>query len=137
MGNHVGAGNDWRGNWWRKRENVRSRTVCTDVVLVGSKLASLSSDAFEILLSRCICETDLKKETFFTNWLTMKLANDLVTDLSALEAIWRVSGKHCMLSSDVPSEANATTVVVRITKDSAGADSVVHKDSTKFLQRHQ
>jgi hypothetical protein len=94
MGNHAGAGKDWRGDWWGKCENVRSRTIGTHVVLIGSKLTALSSDAFEILLSRCICEADLKEETFFTNWLTMKLADNLITDLSALEAIWRVSWKH-------------------------------------------
>jgi hypothetical protein len=86
MGNHAGTRNNWRRNRWRKGEDIRSRAISTDIVLVSSELAALSSDALKILLGWSICEANLEKETFFTNRLTMEFADDLVADLATLKA---------------------------------------------------
>ena len=36
----------------------------------------------------------------------------------------------------LPSKTNTTAIVLTVSKDSAGADSVVHEDSAKFLDNH-
>jgi hypothetical protein len=69
--------------------NYSGVTICTYVVLVGTELAALSCDLFEVLLSGRIGIANLKQQPLFTDGLTMKLFNDLLTDSSGFEAIRR------------------------------------------------
>ena len=89
---------EWGCNSQRRRKGQNAATVCADIVLVSSELSTFGCDALEILLSRSVCVADLKKETLFTNGLTMELLDDLFADLTALEtaiAVSRVYWKGC------------------------------------------
>jgi hypothetical protein len=131
-----GTWKQWRGNGQRRRQSQNTAAVCTDVVLVGSELSTLSCDALEILLSRSVCVANLEQKTLFTNGLTMKLLDDLVADIATLKAVTKLSQRHLKgMWSCPPSEANTSAVVLAITEDSARLNSVVHKDSTKLLLR--
>lgn len=69
---------------WRRKGQSRA-TVCTDIVLVGPELSTLSRDALEILLSRSVGIANLEEKTLFTNGLTVELLDDLFADLTTLE----------------------------------------------------
>lgn len=138
-----GSREEWRRKSWGcngqgRRKSHNTATVSTDVVFIGSELSTLSCDALEILLGRSIGIADLKEETFFTNGLAMELSDDLFTDITALEAGIVVSQERLETRKmSLPSETNTPTVVLAITKNPAGADCVVHEDSTKFLLHGQ
>jgi hypothetical protein len=101
-------------------------------------LSALGCDTLEILLGRSIGIADLKEETLFTNGLTMELLDDLFADIATLEAGVICQSETFGHGVDVlPSEANTPTVVLAVTKNSAGANSVIHEDSTKFLLQRQ
>jgi hypothetical protein len=83
-------------------------------------LSSFGRDSLQILLSRSIGIADLKKKTLLANGLAMELLDDLLADITRLEAIEMVSLYSGLLSKDsLPSETNTTTVVLAVTKDSA------------------
>lgn len=125
---------EWRGNGQRRRQGENTATICTDVVLVGSELSTLSCDTLEILLSRSVCVANLKQKTLFANGLTMELLDDLVADITTLKTITHVSEAHREeIWNFSPSEANTSAVVLAIPEDSARLNSIVHEDSTKLL----
>ena len=82
-----GTRKEWRGNGQRRGQSKNTAAICTDVVLVGSELSTLSCDALEILLSRRVCVANLKQKTLFANGLTMELLDDLVTNITTLKAV--------------------------------------------------
>lgn len=68
-------------------QEVGRSTISTNVVLVRTELAAFGSDSLQILLSRSVGITNLKKKTLVTNGLTMKLLDDLFADLARFEAV--------------------------------------------------
>lgn len=61
-------------------------TIGTNVILVGAELATLSSDALELLLSWGIGIANVHEKTLFTNTEAVELADDFVTDIAVLES---------------------------------------------------
>jgi hypothetical protein len=90
-GNLGGPGNERSWHLWRKGKNINRGTVCTNVVLVGSELTAFCGDTLEILLGRSIGVSDLKEKALFADGLTMELLNDLLTDVTVLESMGKVS----------------------------------------------
>lgn len=125
-----------RWHLWRNGKDISWSTICTNVVLVGSELAAFSGDPLEILLCRSVGIADLKEKTLLANGLTMEFLDDLLTDVAILESAGKFSNQTMMrrLNLSLPSEADATTVIVGIPENSARTDFVVHEDSTKLLQ---
>lgn len=65
--------------------------IGTNVVLVGSELATFGSDALEFLLCRGVGIANVHEKTLLANANTVELSNHLVTDISVLKAIGEVS----------------------------------------------
>ena len=77
----------WSGRqWWRKRQDVGSCTICTNVILLSSELSTFCSNSFEILLGWSIGVADLKEQTLFTNGLAMKFLDNFVTNISRFKS---------------------------------------------------
>lgn len=62
-------------------------SISADIVLVGTVLAALSSNALQLLLGRRVGIADLHLEALVTNGLAMETADDLLANLTRLEAI--------------------------------------------------
>lgn len=90
MSDLGGTRKEWRGNGHWRRKCEATAAVCTDVILIGSELSTLSSNALEILLSRSVGIADLEQETLLANGLAVELPNDLLTDLAGLK-----TGRYC------------------------------------------
>ena len=101
-----GSRNDRRWHWRRERNNITSGTVSSNIVLVGSELSSFGRDSLEILLSRGIGVADLEKKTLLANGLAMELLDDLLADITRLEAIEMVSLYSSWLSKGLLTERN-------------------------------
>jgi hypothetical protein len=128
---------EWGRNWRRKCKNISWSTICTHIVLISAKLSTLGGDALQIFLSRGVGITNLKKETFLTNRLTMELEDNFFTNITALESVRDLlvlGDRNCnIFINHSPSKSNATTIVLRVTKNSARLNSIIHEYSTKFL----
>lgn len=61
-------------------------SVGADVVLVGTVLPALSSDALQLLLCRCVGVADLHHEALVADGNAMVALDDLLTDITRLEA---------------------------------------------------
>lgn len=62
-------------------------SVGADVVLVGTVLAALSSDALQLLLRRGVGVADLHQETLLADGDAVEALDDLLTDIARLEAL--------------------------------------------------
>jgi hypothetical protein len=82
-----GSWNERGRHWWRETKNVSSGAVSTNIVLIGSELSTLCGDTLQVLLRRSIGIANLEKESLFTNWLTVKLLDDLLADSASLETV--------------------------------------------------
>lgn len=82
-------GSETKRRWTRgcHAQKVNGSTISTNVVLVSTELTALCGDSLQVLLSRCVCITDLEEKTFLANGLTMKLLDDLLTDITRLKAV--------------------------------------------------
>jgi hypothetical protein len=69
-------------------------------------LSSFGRDSLEILLSRSIGVADLEKKTLLANGLAMELLDDLLADITRLEAIEMVSLYSSLLSKGLLTERN-------------------------------
>jgi len=65
--------------------------VGADVVLVGTVLATLGGDTLELLLGRGVGVPNLHDETLFADGDTVKALDDLLTDITGLEAVLCIS----------------------------------------------
>ena len=101
-----GSRNDRRWHWRRERNNITSGTVSSNIVLVGSELTTFGCDALQVLLSRSIGVADLEKKTLLANGLAMELLDDLLADITRLEAIEMVSLYSSWLSKGLLTERN-------------------------------
>jgi hypothetical protein len=98
-------------------------------------LSALSSYTLQVLLGRGIGIANLKEETFFADGLAMELLDNLFADITGLEATTIIQS-HCIgkrVRICQPRKTDPPAVIMMITKDSARTNSVIHKDSTKFL----
>lgn len=120
--NLRGTRNKGRRHERRKGKKLSWSTVCTDIVLVGTELTTLSGDALQILLGRGVGIANLEKKSFLANWLAMKLLDDLLADVATLKTDHKsaiVRTIQVLIERSLPSKANATAVLTLITKDSA------------------
>jgi hypothetical protein len=65
--------------------------ISTNVILVGTELAPLGSDALEFLLGRRVRIADLHQHSLFSNRSTVVLLNDVLAFVPRLETVARVS----------------------------------------------
>lgn len=73
----------------RLHTNISS-TVSTNIVLVCAELATLSSDALELLLGRRVGIADLHQHALLANSNTMILLDDFLTLLTRVKAKYEV-----------------------------------------------
>jgi hypothetical protein len=109
--------------------------ISTNVILVGTELAPLGSDALEFLLGRRVRIADLHQHSLFSNRSTVVLLNDVLAFVPRLETVARVSvlcHVHGM-SPHSPSETNTTAVAHTVTKNLAGDDMIASKDCVQLL----
>lgn len=85
MGSNLRSTRNNRRWHWRE-EHLDRAAISTDIVLIGPELTALGGDALQILLSRSIGIANLEKETLLANGLAMELLDDLLTDITVLEA---------------------------------------------------
>jgi hypothetical protein len=98
-------------------------------------LSALSSDTLQVLLGGGIGIANLKEETLFADGLAMELLDNLFADITGLEATTIVQS-YCIgkiVRIYQPRKTDTPAVIMMITEDSARTNSVIHKDSTKFL----
>lgn len=74
-----------------RRQTEMGRSICTNIVLVGTELATLGGDTLQFLLGRSVGVADLHLETLVADSNTCKVQNDLITDCTGLETIQQVS----------------------------------------------
>ena len=86
-GDLRGTRKNWRGNAQRRSQGKNATTICTNVVLISSKLSALSGDTLEVLLGRSVGIANLEEKTLFTDGLTMELSDYLLADLTRLKAV--------------------------------------------------
>ena len=110
----------WRCQLWREGDQLNRAAVGTDVVLGSAELTALSGDFLQVLLSWSVGIAYLKEESLITDWLAMEFADNLLADIAALEA----------------SKSDTTAVTLRVVKNSARDDSVVHEDRSKLSLVH-
>ena len=67
------------------------RAISTDIVLIGAVLSALGSDALQLLLGWSIRIANLHDIVVFSNRQSMKVLNDLLTDVAGLEAVTLVN----------------------------------------------
>lgn len=65
--------------------------VGADVVLVGTVLTALGSDALQLLLRRSIGITNLHQVALIANGLAVVALDDLLTHITRLEAVTKAS----------------------------------------------
>jgi hypothetical protein len=64
-------------------------TVRTYVVLLCAKLATLGGDLFKLLLGSSVGVANLKQQAFAADGLSVKLFDNLLTDLTGLETVFQ------------------------------------------------
>lgn len=110
----------WRCKLWREGDQLNWAAIGTDVVLGSAELTALSGDFLQVLLSWSIGIANLKEKTLITDWLAMEFADNLLADVAALKA----------------SKSNTTAVTLRVVKNSARDNSVVHEYRSKLSLVH-
>ena len=65
-------------------------SIGANIVLVGTELASLSSDTLELLLAGSVCVTDLHVHVFIANRHVVEVGNDLIADGTRLKTVGKM-----------------------------------------------
>lgn len=110
--------------------------VGANVVLVGTVLTALSSDALQLLLSGSISVADLHQEALFANGLSMVALDDLLAKVTGLETaiISQLCLKLCRYNEEhSPRKTDSTAVSHAVAKDLARQDLVGIKDGNQLL----
>lgn len=63
-------------------------SIRPNIVLVGTVLAALGSDALQLLLRWRVCVADLHDKVVLADRHSMKIFDYLFTDVACLEAAW-------------------------------------------------